>query len=100
MSSAVCCGTKGALSKESALSSGGTPQWLLQSTLRHQRPKALWAPVEKSKKDLILEEIRLSALLLTFAAGAVAIDSNWDGFVHFKNWKGCVPNNDRLWLAS
>jgi hypothetical protein len=40
--------------------------------------------------------IRLSALLLTLAVGAVAIDNNWDGFVHFKNWKGCVPNNDVL----
>jgi hypothetical protein len=33
-----------------------------------------------------------SALLLTLAVGAVAIDNNWGGFVHFKNWKGCVPN--------
>jgi hypothetical protein len=35
---------------------------------------------------------RLSAFL-TLAVGAVAIDNNWDGFVHFKNWNGAVPTN-------
>jgi hypothetical protein len=33
---------------------------------------------------------RLPLLFVTI--GAVAIDNNWDGFVHFKNWRGCVPN--------
>jgi hypothetical protein len=32
-------------------------------------------------------------LLLAFGViGAAAIDNDWDGFVHFKNWKGVVPN--------
>jgi hypothetical protein len=46
----------------------------------------LWQTIER------VSMTRLTSALIFRTVGVVAIDSEWDGFVHFKNWKGVAPN--------
>jgi hypothetical protein len=39
-----------------------------------------------------------ASVILAFGIGAAAIDKDWDGLVHFKNWKGGIPNRSQRQL--